>query len=328
MIIANFYMQDFRSRATRRSSAFITTRRRGRHSLRRQRFSGAAGADWAGDFHSQSRRTTFAPRIWAGRATGTSGRINVNHAFYEALGTDSFNPIAGAPSRSTRRWPPRKVPSTRIGCATRSPRSTRPDCESARRAARGFDTIEDFPAFAGGIFSFWNREGIRLTGTGVNLTSPDSLLPSLRTNKNEGQANFVNPGIFLVNPGADFDLTPKLQGFLNVNYLRFERTAPLELLLFESPIHNTIGLDSSLGFQYRPPLSENISITAAPRRLCPGKDFATFIRAGSVFAFCGRSVSVLARGETDEVLKRPITTAMPGPVAALLCAASRCLRFS
>ncbi len=71
----------------------------------------------------------------------------------------------------------------------------------------------------------------------------------------------MNPGIFLVNAGANFDLTPKLRSFLNVNYLRFERTAPIELLLFESPIHNTIGVDSSLGFQYRPPLSENISIT-------------------------------------------------------------------
>ena len=44
----------------------------------------------------------------------------------------------------------------------------------------------------------------------------------------------MNPGIFLVNAGANFDLTPKLKSFLNVNYLRFERTAPIALLLFES----------------------------------------------------------------------------------------------
>ena len=79
--------------------------------------------------------------------------------------------------------------------------------------ARGFDSIVDSPDFAGGIFSLWNREGIRLTGTGVALTSPDSLLPDLRTNKEEGQANFVNPGIFLVNAGADFDLTTKLKSW-------------------------------------------------------------------------------------------------------------------
>ena len=35
--------------------------------------------------------------------------------------------------------------------------------------ARGFDAIFDNSNFAGGFFSFWNREGIRLTGTGVGL---------------------------------------------------------------------------------------------------------------------------------------------------------------
>jgi hypothetical protein len=98
-------------------------------------------------------------------------------------------------------------------------------------------------------------------------------LPSLRANKEEGQANFVNPGIFILNAGADFDLTPKLKALVNVNYLRFERTAPIELLLFESPIHNTIGLDYSVGFQYRPPLSENISITGGASALSPGQGF-------------------------------------------------------
>ena len=62
--------------------------------------------------------------------------------------------------------------------------------------ATGFDAIVDDPNFAGGNFSFWNREGIPLTGAGVALTPPDSLLPDLRSDKDEGQANFVNPGIF------------------------------------------------------------------------------------------------------------------------------------
>ncbi len=139
--------------------------------------------------------------------------------------------------------------------------------------ATGFDSIVDDTVFAGGIFSFWNREGIRLTGTGVALTSPNSLLPSLRTNKEEGQANFVNPGILILNARADFDLTPKLKSLVNVNYLRFERTAPIELLLFESPIHNTIGVDTSLGFEYRPPLSENIVIIGGASALSPGQGF-------------------------------------------------------
>ena len=150
--------------------------------------------------------------------------------------------------------------------------------------ARGFDAIEDFPEFAGGIFSLWNREGIRLTGSGVNLTSPDSLLPSLRSSKDEGQANFVNPGIFLANAGSDFDLTPKLRGFVNVNYMRFMDTQPLELLLFQAPIHHTIGVDSSLGVKYRPPLTENLSITGGAALLVPGEGLRNIYTGKTMFS--------------------------------------------
>jgi hypothetical protein len=207
---------------------------------------------------------------WTG--DGHIGRVNVSNAFYQALGRDSFNAIAGRPVTinaqmaalelsADKDWA-RLRGSVFYASGSANPRSDR---------ARGFDAIEDFPEFAGGIFSLWNREGIRLTGAGVNLTSPDSLLPSLRASKDEGQANFVNPGIFLANGGMDFDLTPKLRAFVNVNYLRFEDTQPLELLLFQAPIHHTIGVDSSFGVRYRPPLTENLSITAGAAALVPGQ---------------------------------------------------------
>jgi hypothetical protein len=221
---------------------------------------------------------------WAGN--GHFGPINVNHAFYEALGVDSLNPIAGRPVTINARmaaaevsidkdWSRYKL-SAFFASGDGNPRDAR---------ATGFDSIVDDPAFAGGIFSFWNREGIRLTGTGVALTSPDSLLPSMRTDKTEGQANFVNPGIFILNAGADFDLTPKLKTMVNVNYLRFERTAPIALLLFESPIHNTIGVDYSLGFKYRPPLSENMSITGGASALSPGQGFRDIFSGKTQFSF-------------------------------------------
>jgi hypothetical protein len=207
---------------------------------------------------------------WTG--DGHIGRVNVTNAFYQALGTDSLNPIAGrritinaqmaALELSVDKDWIRLKGSAFYASGSANPRSGH---------AHGFDAIEDFPEFAGGIFSLWNREGIRLTGSGTNLTSPDSLLPSLRSNKDEGQANFVNPGIFLANLGTDFDLTPKLRGFVNVNYMRFMRTEPLELLLFQAPIHHTIGVDSSIGVRYRPPLTENISITAGAATLVPGQ---------------------------------------------------------
>ena len=87
-----------------------------------------------------------------------------------------------------------------------------------------------------------------------------SLLPALRTNKDEGQQNFVNPGILVVFAGANAELTPKLRGFANVSWLRFQTTAPLEALLFQAPIDKSVGLDVSIGAQYRPPLTENIVV--------------------------------------------------------------------
>jgi hypothetical protein len=126
-----------------------------------------------------------------------------------------------------------------------------------------------------------------LTGSGVALTSPGSLIPSLRASKEEGQANFVNPGIFLVNAGADIEITPKLKGFANANFLRFMRTEPLEYLLFQSPIRHTIGMDYGLGVQYRPPLTENIVLTGGATALTPGQGFKDIYTGRTLFSLFG-----------------------------------------
>src|SRR5437016_11182472 len=90
--------------------------------------------------------------------------------------------------------------------------------------ANGFDTIVDNPNFTGGPFSYYVHQGFNLAGTSVSLKQRNSLVADLRTSKSEGQANFVNPGIFIYSLGAEFDVTPKLRSFLNVNYLRFAET--------------------------------------------------------------------------------------------------------
>jgi len=205
---------------------------------------------------------------WTG--DGHIGPMNLTHAFYQAFGNDSFNAIAGRAVTINAQMAALELSydkdwfriksSVFYASGSANPSSSR---------ARGFDSIDDFPEFAGGIFSLWNRESIRLTGSGVALNSGDSLLPDLRSNKDEGQANFVNPGIFLANLGAEFDLTPKLRGFANVNYLRFEHTETLEQILFQSPIHHSIGVDSGIGVRYRPPLTENFSIAAGAAALIP-----------------------------------------------------------
>jgi hypothetical protein len=147
------------------------------------------------------------------------------------------------------------------------------DDDALDEKATGFDSIYDFSNFAGGAFSFWSRSGIPLTQTGVLLKGPGSLLPSLRSNKFEGQASFVNPGVMLANLSTDVELTPKLRVILNANYLRFAQTGALDLLLFQPGIRKSIGIDLGGGFLYRPDLNENIVITAGASGLLPGGGF-------------------------------------------------------
>jgi Carboxypeptidase regulatory-like domain len=223
---------------------------------------------------------------WLGN--GHIRRINVTHAFYQALGEDTFNPIAGRPVTVNAQLAAAEVSYDHDWIRYRiSAFYTSGDANPRDGRARGFDSILDLDSFAGGIFSFWNREGFRLTGSGVQLTTPGSLIPSLRANKEEGQANFVNPGIFIANAGADFDITPKLKGYANVNFLRFERTEVLEDILFQSPIRHTIGTDLGIGVKYRPPLTENIVLTAGAAALQPGQGFKDIYTSRTLFSLFG-----------------------------------------
>ncbi|MGO8984530.1 MAG: carboxypeptidase-like regulatory domain-containing protein [Terriglobales bacterium] len=216
-------------------------------------------------------------------SNGHIGRLNVSHALYQALGHDTFNQIAGRRVNIDGRMAALELSvdkdwarfRTSFFYASGDP-SNRSDALGASgrgSTARGFDTIVDETNFAGGAFSFFDQQGIRLTSTGIALTNPGSLLASLRSNKEEGQANFVNPGIYIFNVGADFNLTPKLRAFFNANYLQFDRTEPLQILLFQPGIRHSIGTDTGIGVQYRPPLSENIVITAGISNLVPGAGF-------------------------------------------------------
>lgn len=207
---------------------------------------------------------------WAG--DGHIGRLNLTHAFYWALGRDDFNALAGRRVTINAQMAAieasidydwlRLRASFFWASGDRSPQ----DAE-----ARGFDAIFDNPNFAGGPFSFWNRQAIRLMG--VNLVNRNSLLPDLTASKIEGQANFVNPGLFLANIGLDADITPKLKSIFNANYLWFAHTESLELFLQQPNISREIGADVSLGIQYRPFLNNNVIFNFGAAAFWPGEGF-------------------------------------------------------
>jgi len=206
---------------------------------------------------------------WTG--DGHLGRLNLSHALYQVLGTDDFNPIANHPVFINAQMAALEL-STDFNWL-------RPkifaffssgDANPQDDKATGFDSIVDNVDFAGGGFSFFNRQAIGLATSGVNIVNRLSLIPNLRSDKNQGQSNFVNPGLFLGGAGLDADLTPKLKGSLNLNVLTFVATQPLILLLQQPAIGHYIGEDYSLRLTYRPLLSNNIITNLAVSLLRPG----------------------------------------------------------
>ena len=219
--------------------------------------------------------------------SGHIGRVNVSHAFYQALGHESFNPIAAQRQDINAQMAALELSVdedwVRIKAATFFASG---DGDPNDGTARGFDAILDVPTFAGGTFSLWNRQGLRLPGTATGLKSPVSLLPTLRTNKDEGQPNFVNPGVFLLNAGADVNLTPKLRAFATTSFVRFVRTEPIQALLFQENVRPNIGVEYGGGASYRPPLSDNIVIIGGVQAMRLGqglKDIYTRSNLFSVF---------------------------------------------
>jgi hypothetical protein len=217
---------------------------------------------------------------------GHFGRLNVTNAFYQAIGRDTDNPVARtAAARIGNGGLPRAQRiNAQMGAVEFSMDFdwlryrlagfySSGDADPTDNTARGFDSIVSSPNFAGGQFSFWNSQEIRLTQTGAQLVGANNLIPNLRSSQIQGQSNFVNPGLALYNAGVDVDVTPKLRAFINYNYLRFHRTESLELVLFQEPVRHEIGHDLGMGFIYRPLLSENVIITGGASTLRPGRGF-------------------------------------------------------
>lgn len=218
-------------------------------------------AGWAGDGHLE----------W----------LNLTHAAYYVFGTDDFNSFAG-----------RRISIAAYMAALElsvdddwqrfriSGLYASGDDDIADDVGTGFDAILDAPVFAGGAFGYWNSQRIGIQGVG--LVQKFSFLPTLRSSKLEGQANFVNPGLILLNAGYDAEITPKLKATFNVNYLRFVNTAVLTDFLNQNAIHKQIGIEASLGVLYRPFLNNNAIVTLAFAAFSPMSGFKDIYESGEM----------------------------------------------
>lgn len=203
---------------------------------------------------------------------GHINRFNITHQYYWAVGHDSRNPMANKPQSISAHFGAVELSYDRDWVRFRtSYLFASGDNNPNNSQACGFDAVFDDPNFAGGEFSYWQRQAIRLFG--VNLTNRGSFLPNLRSSKIQGQSNFVNPGLQLLNLGMDFEITPKCRLVTNCNMMWFEQVAVLQTFTYQEAIHRFIGTDLSAGIEYRPLLNNNVIINFGAATLLPGVGF-------------------------------------------------------
>ena len=214
---------------------------------------------YSGDGH------LFWPWPWA--------RLNLSTSTYAAIGDDDHNPIAGRQqdilaffhaSELSRDFDWIRVRANLLYASG--------DSDPFDDEATGFDAIFEAPQFAGADTAYFIRQGIPLIGGGgVAFSGRNGILPSLRSSREQGQSNFVNPGLGLLGMGADFDVMPQLRVTTNLSWLHFMDTAVLGTLRQERNPDSEIGVDFAVGFQYRPLFNQNIVINASGSLLQTGE---------------------------------------------------------
>ena len=230
---------------------------------------------------------------------GKWGAWSVSHAFYQAFGKDDDNAIArrlgggsAAPVTIAAQMAAIELSKDADWLRYRlSGYYASGDDGSDPSKASGFDTISDNPNLAGGQFMFWTQQKTAAATAAAPLIVSEkfSLLPNLRS-KFANRANFVNPGLMLMNGGVDLRLSPRLKVVTNVSYLRFADAAILRRLVgpgrgFED---ETIGLDLSAGAKYRPFVNENLFVVLGFSSLMPQGGMATALGSGSrLYSFVG-----------------------------------------
>jgi hypothetical protein len=229
--------------------------------------------------------------VYAGLSgDGHFGRWNLTSSAYLALGRASYDPIARrsqrilagfAAAELSRDFDWLRVRATGIYASA--------DKDPFDGVSNGFDAILENPQIAGADTSFWIRQAIPLIGGGgVALSGRNGVLPSLRSSKDQGQSNFVNPGLVLLGLGADADIAPQWRLIGNVSLLSFGDTSVLKYLRNQGGISRFIGTDISAAVQYRPFMTQNLVFNGSIAFLQPGPAYRQLFPSGK------RPYSVLA----------------------------------
>ena len=204
---------------------------------------------------------------------GHFDRWNLTTSVYAALGTDQRHPLAQRKQKIRAGFAAAELSRDFSWIRLRANALVASgDNNPFDGKATGFDAIFENPQFAGADSSFFIRQAVPLIGGGgVTLSSRNGILPSLRSSKEQGQSNFVNPGLRLIGVGADVDVTPQLRLTTNLSKLDFMDTTVLSVLRNQNITSKDLGVDLSVGLQYRPFMSQNVVLTTSAAALLPGK---------------------------------------------------------
>jgi hypothetical protein len=278
VFVANVYYQDFLTEGYTVELSFLANWDNGSRS--------GLIYDSAGNIVRPSPIGTIAPHDlqayylgWNGE--GHIGRVNISHSLYHVFGQDDLNGLAGQPVDISA-W----MAAMEVSVDTDWMRHKftlfwgSGDDDATDGKATGWDAIVDNPNFIG-PFSYWQNQGMNLGGTAVALKQRLSLIPELSSNKFLGQSNFVNPGIFIAGLGEEWELTPRLKAFANLNYLLFMNTESIATALETNEINREIGWDLSFGVEYRPLLTDNLKLNVGMGMLFPGAGFKDIYRSSS-----------------------------------------------
>jgi hypothetical protein len=213
---------------------------------------------------------------------GHFGRWNLSSSAYLASGNSSYDPIAQKPQTIEALFAAAELSRDFDWLRVRtSLLYASGDKNPFDGRSTGFDAILENPQFAGADTSYWIRQAIPLIGGGgVALSGRNGVLASLRSSKDQGQSNFVNPGLHLWGIGFDADLLPQLRLIGNINHLQFDDTAVLRYLRNQGHISNDIGTDFSLALQYRPYMTQNLVLNASIAWLEPGQGYKDLYAIG------------------------------------------------
>lgn len=214
---------------------------------------------------------------------GHIGRLNLSAQFYYALGQESTSTFRDA-STDVEAYFFAVEPS--IDFDWLRLRSSfvyaSGDSDPYDDKSTGFDAVFENPLIAGADTSYWIRQAVPLIGGGrVALSGRNGILPSLRSSKEQGQANFTNPGLRMAGVGFDADVLPTLRVSGNWNLLQFDDTTVLETARNQGGIDRTLGQDISLSAIYRPLNSQNIILRGSYSRLLPDDGFKSLFEGES-----------------------------------------------